>query len=244
MIHVSLNQSNKNAIFTLKETLGVLAHYFVGMQFAYPLLGMWVSLDILKIKASYSGIMVVSLGVGFFGMLYIVRKTLRLLIRDFKKRWRYLCKQMAIGAVILGIVNLFMNWIILLIWGNGAIAANQELVYMKILNSPISAFFSIVCVTPFVEEIVFRGVLYQKFGFESSQRIGVIISSLLFGMFHAWPGDSMGISLLLPIYLFQYTVMGFLLAKYVAKTETIFTSIGIHFLNNLIGYIGIILMIG
>ncbi|WP_159648302.1 CPBP family intramembrane glutamic endopeptidase [Erysipelothrix aquatica] len=244
MTHVSLNQSNKNAIFTLKETLGVLAHYFVGMQFAYPLLGMWVSLDIFKTKTLDSRITIMMLLIGCIGMLYLIRRPFRLLIKDFKLRWRYISQQIVIGTIILIIVNLLINWIIQFFWGSGAVATNQKLVYVKLAHTPISAFISIVCVTPLVEEIVFRGVLYQKLGFESSQRIGIVISSLLFGLLHAMPSESVGVLWLFPIYVIQYTVMGFLLAKYTAKTDTIFTSIGIHFLNNLIGYIGIILMIG
>ena len=67
----------------------------------------------------------------------------------------------------------------------------------------------------------------------------ILISGTLFGLIHIFPTDlSLGVALLQSV---VYVVMGVSLAYYYQKYDNIFYSIVIHFYNNLLSIIFILL---
>jgi len=91
-------------------------------------------------------------------------------------------------------------------------------------NNPyqIVLLFLLVCIIgPFVEEIVFRGVLYNAFKMKCGVVFSIIISSMIFSFIH---GDPAGF---LPIF-----VLGVILAVSYQKTGNLFTSFLLHSLWN------------
>ncbi|TLS37243.1 CPBP family intramembrane glutamic endopeptidase [Pseudalkalibacillus caeni] len=81
---------------------------------------------------------------------------------------------------------------------------------------------TIVLIAPFVEEILFRGILLHKLSAKLSLKTSVVISSLIFAALHmneGFVGQFMG---------------GILLAIFYIETKNLWVSIACHSLNNLI----------
>ncbi len=95
-------------------------------------------------------------------------------------------------------------------------------------NNPfelVVVFLSLCILTPFVEEFIFRGVIYgslRKFGLS----FAVVTSSLIFGLAHG--------SIEQMAYAFAF---GVALALVFEKTGNLKTSILFHFINNTLNYV-------
>lgn len=85
--------------------------------------------------------------------------------------------------------------------------------------------FSAVCLTPFAEELIFRGVFMNLFFSERLYWLPIVSSGLVFTLAHA--------STNLISYLI-YFYMGCVFAYVYRSTGNLSNSIGIHMLNNLI----------
>ena len=84
---------------------------------------------------------------------------------------------------------------------------------------------------PFVEELLFRGLLINLMK-PIKLNYALWISSLLFGLSHMF---AQGFVLTDLYFLPTYTVLGFLLAKRYHDSNSLFSSMAVHFLNNLVG---------
>jgi len=89
---------------------------------------------------------------------------------------------------------------------------------------------SVILFAPFVEEVLFRkllfGTLEEKFKLKPI--VAIIASTLVFSLIHVSSGDNI-------IYIFQYLPLAFVITYSYYKSErNIFVPMGIHFLNNLI----------
>lgn len=104
----------------------------------------------------------------------------------------------------------------------------DELVEDIIERSPIFMSINVGVIGPIGEEVFFRGfahtALKRKYGF----RKGILLSSLFFGVYHGIPWQ-------IP-YAF---VAGLILAYVYEKTQSIYSPILFHIINNSIGVIGI-----
>ncbi|WP_298519684.1 CPBP family intramembrane glutamic endopeptidase [uncultured Methanobrevibacter sp.] len=83
--------------------------------------------------------------------------------------------------------------------------------------------FSIVVISPIVEELIFRGVFLNKLQLVVPTLFAVSISSLLFASLHAFGS------------IFSAFIFGVCISILYLKTENILVAIFTHFLNNLIG---------
>ena len=106
---------------------------------------------------------------------------------------------------------------------------SQLLASSNILDGDISAYpavyemlmlFLVLVYAPLVEEIVFRGILLQRWGQKWGIRSGVIASSVLFGVLHL--NNPVGL-----------TLFGLAMALLYVKTQSLWVPIGCHALNNL-----------
>ncbi len=84
------------------------------------------------------------------------------------------------------------------------------------------SFFSIVFITPTIEEIFFRGFLLTSLSIKFGTRKGVLISSSMFALFHFDPIGSM--------------IFGIVLSVIYLKTNSLIAPLIIHFLNNMIAF--------
>lgn len=84
-------------------------------------------------------------------------------------------------------------------------------------------FISVAVITPFVEEFLFRGIIFDKMRNRWSIATAAIVSSLIFGVLH--------------VYILGSFVFGIVLCLLYVETNSLFVPIGIHFLNNFTAFL-------
>ncbi len=161
-------------------------------------------------------------------LLFIIfRKTL---IEDFKKfksnfksNIKYSFRYWLIGIGIMMISNIIINVIIM----NGQIAANEQINRELLLSEPLYVIISSLIFAPFVEELVYRLSLKHIIG----GKYFPIISALLFGFCHILVNVN---SITEFIYIIPYGALGYCFALMYKKTDSIWSSIFMHFIHNLV----------
>lgn len=119
-------------------------------------------------------------------------------------------------------------------------SVNQNIIESYVKSAPLLMVFTVSILGPFYEEILFRLGFKKVF---NKGIIFIIISGFVFGLMHIFPLEE-GISLILGIVQsISYVTMGLFLAYTYNKTDNIFISIGLHFLNNFISVLTMINMI-
>lgn len=161
--------------------------------------------------------------------------------KDINKNITYIVKMFIIFMIVKYAVS-FLSVLIMMLIGydtSSMTSVNQNLIEMYVKSSPILMFFSTAVFAPFYEEILFRlgigKVVKNKYLF-------IIISGFIFGLMHVFPleeGISLGLGIIQSI---SYVTMGLFLAYVYKKKGNIFSSIGIHFLNNLLSILAMINM--
>ena len=148
-------------------------------------------------------------------------------LKDLKtwKAW----KTILVGFVVLTIVKYIGGVVLLLENGIGANTENQAALE-QLGMSPLLLVVLTAIAAPIVEETVMRGLILGR-TFNNSY-FGVIISSLLFGLLH------------MPTNIGSWVIyggMGLVLAVVYHKTQKLEYTIAIHFINNALGVLFMIL---
>lgn len=94
--------------------------------------------------------------------------------------------------------------------------------------------FSGIFLSPFAEELLFRGYLMNAFFKPDRFWLPIFVSAILFSLAHA--------STTIISYLI-YMTLGFFLAYTYRRTKNLAASIGLHMINNLIAMIGMAVML-
>ncbi len=126
-----------------------------------------------------------------------------------------------LGFAALTITKFIGGMVLFLEHGANANTANQAALVQAGLH-PILLFILAAIVAPVVEETVFRGIIFGKL-FGSESYLGLVVSSLLFGGLHM-PSD-IGSWII-------YAGMGLVLGFVYHKTRNLSYCMIIHFINN------------
>lgn len=151
--------------------------------------------------------------------------------KNFKTYLPFIIKRY---LIMLGVMVLVAIPIILL--NNGETSANQTMVNALFKKIPIQALILSTIYAPFVEESVFRLSLSKLF---SNKTLFIITSGFLFGSLHVIDKFT---SLTDLLYVFQYAALGMCLAKAYADSKNIFVSISMHFIQNFLAAILVLLL--
>ena len=104
------------------------------------------------------------------------------------------------------------------------------------MEQPAFGFFMVVVFAPLTEELIFRGML-ARYLFpkqdKSKQVLFLLVSSVLFALIH-FPGDVQQ--------FLVYTSLGFSLGLAYISRKGLVYSISLHALNNLIGFLMILML--
>lgn len=144
------------------------------------------------------------------------------------KTWKA-WKTILVGFVVLTIVKYIGGVVLLLENGIGANTENQAALE-QLGMSPLLLVVLTAIAAPIVEETVMRGLILGRL-FNNSY-LGVILSSLLFGLLHI--PTNIGSWII-------YGGMGLVLAVVYHKTQKLEYTIAIHFINNALGVLFMIL---
>ena len=91
-------------------------------------------------------------------------------------------------------------------------------------NNPLG-FFNVIIVASVVEEILFRGILFDLFRRRYNEKPTIIVTSLLFGFAH--------IFLHSPIWALGIVLPGVLFGTLKCRTKKVYAPMALHFLYNL-----------
>ena len=115
-------------------------------------------------------------------------------------------------------------------------SVNQQIATDLTLSQPLFSFFAVVIFAPLTEELIFRGML-ARYLFpkqdKSKQVLFLLLSSVLFALIH-FPGDVQQ--------FFVYFSLGFSLGLAYISRKGLIYSISLHALNNLIGFLMILML--
>ncbi|KRN04098.1 CPBP family intramembrane glutamic endopeptidase [Holzapfeliella floricola] len=134
--------------------------------------------------------------------------------------------------VVLIIVQVVINLVLL---KNQPESANQVKIIEFVKGNNFLFGLFVVVIGPILEEIIFRGLFFDLFFKQSSNlknTLGIILNGLLFGLAHT--------SFQFNLSLVTYAVMGMMFAAIYLKTKDLRCSTGVHMLNNLLSFIGIL----
>lgn len=99
--------------------------------------------------------------------------------------------------------------------------------------SLIAIFLITVVIAPVVEEIFFRGFLYQAIKNNYGVNPAIWISATVFALFH------FGVLVALPMFI----LIGAMLAYFFERYKSIYASIMLHAINNFVGFLGILYLV-
>lgn len=115
--------------------------------------------------------------------------------------------------------------------------ANNQIALQNSFNSnPVFIALLAMFYAPIAEELMFRGVLRK---FIKNKKIFVIVSGVVFGLMHVIDDSK---TLAEFSYVFVYSILGIYLAGIYARTNNLCTNIFMHFMQNTLSVIGMILL--
>ena len=151
--------------------------------------------------------------------------------RNFKTYLSFIFKRY---FIMLGLMLLVGIPIVLI--NNGNTSSNQAALNVMFKKLPFFALVLSTIYAPFVEENVFRLSLFKLF---KNKTVFIVISGFLFGALHMIDKFTSFYDLL---YIFQYATLGICLAKAFVDSKNIFVPMSMHFIQNFIAAILVLLI--
>ena len=104
---------------------------------------------------------------------------------------------------------------------------NDTAISAQIQGAPRTTFLIVVLLAPFIEEVLFRGLVFGNLRAKSSW-VAYLVSAMLFALLHVWQFAVVQQDLAGFVVLLQYLVPGLVLAWCYDRTGTLWTAIGVH----------------
>ena len=219
--------------FSNKQSALILLTYFLGFTTLFPLIGIALTQSIYGIDGIHPQIMMGMILITLYVSVWIVREPLARSLRFFKLNIKSSIRTVFKNFVFLWIFSIISSLIISLIVGPQT-SVNQEQVIESLIENPLLMVVMTVVFAPIVEELVFRGALYQSIRSKTNYKKAMFISIFLFSFLHIVPGLVDNQNLTEFIYLFQYAGLAFFMIRAFEETGSIWGAISVHALNNLV----------
>lgn len=226
---------------TTKQVVLTLLNYFVGVQFVYPLLLM----GIFGWELTDARLLMITYALGFVIGVCPLYEYFHFSLNHFKKSGKTLRKNLKIVLQSVGLIYLsnFAFTILFSLMGISDVSGNQSQVIDMTSFSPLLTAFAALIFAPIIEEVIFRGVFFGNFRSERHFYLPYIVSSVLFGLLHTFSLFVQHGNPLELVYTIQYAFLGFFIALAYERTGSIWGSISVHFINNLVAFIVILFAI-
>ncbi|QIK70002.1 CPBP family intramembrane metalloprotease [Erysipelothrix sp. HDW6C] len=233
--------------FSYIQAISLILFYFFGIQFVLPHIGQFISVQFFGMESGvHPQIMMVIYLTSLITVVAIVHKPLAKSWRHFTATPQVIKTNIIEILKSWGLLYLFTiasNLIIQMILGQFSQSGNQLSVIESVKEAPVLYGFAVVVFAPIVEEIVFRGALYQQFRSHTSYKKAIILSSVIFGAIHVLPQVALSGDLLEFIHFIPYAGMSLFMIRAFEKTGSIFGAMSVHFLNNALGLIQILFLL-
>lgn len=207
----------------------IILHYAIGYTFLYPRL----------ISYLYGkGFIVRGTNIAEIAVYLFVLVTTVLLSWPFiRYGWKKYVEKFPQNTKLIGMMQLAMMGCVLMMGAAIYLLTDMETSFnqqvideARKINLPYVAFASVVF-APLVEEMVFRGSIYNLLNRYLKKGTAMFITSLLFGLLHVFDG-ALANNYVEVVFVFMYGALGYMLNYTYAKTDSIVCSVLLHMLNN------------
>ena len=165
--------------------------------------------------------------VGMVYMLLFMGRYLRREFDPFCDKPMFCISEICGAYLVMWVMNMAVSGLLLLVLPNEN-PNNAAVAEMAGMNFGLVSAMGI-CLAPIVEEIIFRGAIFQL-GRKKSRALGYALSMTFFALYHIW-----GYAIENPIYfvfLLQYLPVSFLLCRCYERTNSLWSCIFFHMLVN------------
>ncbi|MFA4930746.1 MAG: type II CAAX endopeptidase family protein [Patescibacteria group bacterium] len=228
--------------YRLIDALAVLASFFVGLLLSLMLYFFKAIFRIESISASlHIPYDILSILVEYLVAAFVVLIIYLVIFRRYKLNWttfgfRPLSIKKTLSYIIISFVLTFAIWIavapfIIVFFPTIDLGESQEIFdpQMHVVAQGLLIFYAII-IGPFIEEIVFRGVLFPAFAQKTNIILGLMLSTLIWSLLHFQ----------LNVIIFTF-IFGIILGYMYYKTKSLWPSYITHVLKNLMAVIAIYL---
>ncbi len=136
------------------------------------------------------------------------------------------CRYLAAGLVALYGLNELVYRLTNLIVANQT-NLNDTTISAQIDDAPHMTLVIVIFLAPFVEEVLFRGLVFGNLK-GKSPAVGYAVSCLLFALLHVWQFAVVKQDITYFLLMIQYLVPGLILAWVYDRTGTLWTAVGLH----------------
>ena len=225
-------------VISTKRIYFLVLNYFLGYMYIYPYI-------LSKLYYSFHLSNEVYDLISFFVYLFMIGVSIYCAFPVLKEsyynrpKFKKLFESVLLTFVALYFISALSNILVFVLTGLEE-SVNQNQVIDAFNQNPLLIIFTTIIYAPIVEEIVFRGAIFRGLRSKTNFVTAAIISGLLFGFIHVFDSLVNGNFLDL-LYIFVYGSLGFVFCYSYEKNNSIYASMALHFINNFIGIIGIIL---
>ena len=136
------------------------------------------------------------------------------------------CKTLVVGLIALYGLNELVYRLTRLVSATQT-NLNDVSISAQIADAPHMTVLIVVFLAPFVEETLFRGLVFGNLR-SKSRKVAYLTSCLLFALLHVWQFAVVSRDLTYFLLMIQYLVPGLVLAWVYDHSGTLWTSIGLH----------------
>ena len=136
------------------------------------------------------------------------------------------CKSLGVGLVGLYGLNELVYRLTNLIFTNRT-NLNDTTISAQIDDAPHMTLLIVIFLAPFVEEVLFRGLVFGNLK-SRSRALAYVVSCLLFALLHVWQFAVVKQDVTYFLLMIQYLVPGLVLAWAYDHSGTLWASIGLH----------------
>ncbi len=217
---VELKKPSK--IEKIKSVIMVL--FFILIMFGLPMIDVFKKLPSYFVYIFILTVVIILYHKELINNLKVFLKNIRIYFPFIIKRYFTMLGIMLIVAIPVVLIN------------SGRVSGNQEVINMMFKKVPVVTLLLSCFYAPLTEETIFRLSLSKLF---KNKTLFIIISGVLFGVLHVVNNITSFNELL---YVLQYATLGICLAKAYSDSNNIFVSISMHFIQNFLAAILVLLL--
>lgn len=192
-------------------------------------------LDVANFPKLYKMLYLLLCDIGYMVVVYFIyRKVINKNFKEYFKKFSINFEE-SFKYYFIGLLIMLGSNLIITLFFPQAIAGNEETLREYIDNYPLYMIFSTIIYAPFMEELIFRksmkDIFLVKYNNKITKYLYILSSGLIFGSLHVIGQVTSMYDLL---FLIPYCSLGIAFAMLYYKSDNIFSTISIHFLNNLV----------
>lgn len=232
------NNMESHAALPTKNAVLILLNYFLGYLIIYPIIGSIITLFMTQGEEVLSEniliVITIFTTVTTYFLAYPLFKAESNVVEN--QKWKKIGKTFFFMYVTMLVLNPLIAWLT-----QTSDSQNQLIIIDGIQQAPFYVILSALIMAPVVEEIVFRGVLYRKIRNVNRYVVAVFISAFSFGFLHVLQSVLEQNWIDFP-FIIVYIALGLFFVKIYEETGKLSNAILLHFINNLIGVVAILVL--